>query len=152
MKLFQKLLTVTVLTLGLGVFSVCVITVAPVTAQFNPDSSLCSGSNLSIRPNSADYNPCLDKNGDGKVDATDTATPSSQSQIDKIITQIVNILSVIVGVVAVIFMILGGAKYITSAGDAGKVTSGKNSVIYALVGLLVVALSQVIVRFVLNKV
>ncbi len=151
MKLPQKPIIAALATLGFAILSACAAT-APVSAQFSPDSSLCSGSNLSIRPASADYNPCEDKNGDGKVDAADAATPSSGSQIDKIVKQVITILSIIVGILAVIFIILGGAKYITSAGDAAKISSAKNTVIYALVGLIVVALSQVIVRFVLGKV
>lgn len=152
MKKLQKLLITTMLTAGFtGLFMVAFNT-SSVSAQANPDGSLCSGSNLSLKPASDTYNPCADKNGDGKVDGADTAGESSQSKLDGVIKTVVNILSVIVGIIAVIAVILGGAKYITSGGDSGKVASAKNTVIYALVGLIIVALSQVIVRFVLSKV
>lgn len=74
--------------------------------------------------------------------------PSVQSTIKLI----VNILSLIVGVIAVIMIIIGGLKYITSGGDANSVSSAKNTILYAIIGLVIVALAQVIVRFVLNKV
>jgi hypothetical protein len=48
-------------------------------------------------------------------------------------------------------MIYGGFKYITSGGDSGNVTAAKNTIMYALIGLVVVALAQLIVRFVLGK-
>ena len=84
----------------------------------------------------------------------DTCTPTTSDAGDDltdIITTIVNIVSVVVGVVAVIMIIWGGAKYITSGGESGKITSAKNTIIYALIGLVIVALAQVIVHFVLNK-
>jgi Type IV secretion system pilin len=64
---------------------------------------------------------------------------------------IVNIFSLIVGIVAVIMIIYGGFRYITSGGDSGKVGNAKNSLIYAVVGLIVVAMAQLIVRFVLTQ-
>jgi hypothetical protein len=49
-------------------------------------------------------------------------------------------------------IIVGGLKYILSAGDSGNVTSAKNTIVYAIVGLVIVALAQFVVRFVLTKV
>jgi len=63
----------------------------------------------------------------------------------------VNILSLVVGVAAVMMIILSGFKYITSGGEASKVANAKNSLIYALVGLLVAALAQLLVHFVLAQ-
>jgi hypothetical protein len=67
------------------------------------------------------------------------------------IKDIVNILSVVVGIVAVIMIIVGGFRYITSGGSSEKVTAAKNTLLYAIIGLVIVALAQVIVRFVLTK-
>ena len=78
-----------------------------------------------------------------------------QSQGDallNIIPVVINILSVIVGVIAVIMVIVGGLKYITSTGEPSNVTSAKNTILYAVIGLVVVALAQIIVRFVLGEV
>jgi len=63
----------------------------------------------------------------------------------------INIFSVIVGVVAVIMIIFGGFRYITSGGDSGNISSAKQTIIFAIVGLVVVALAQIIVRFVLSR-
>ena len=52
------------------------------------------------------------------------------------------------GVVATIFVVYGGIAYITSAGDPGKVQKAKQIIIYALIGLAVVGLAQLITAFV----
>lgn len=74
------------------------------------------------------------------------------TRINDIITTVINIFSIIVGIVAVIMIIFGGFKYITSGGDSGNITSAKNTIIYAIIGLVVVALAQFVVQFVLDKV
>ncbi len=76
---------------------------------------------------------------------------SSNAQPQDIVNSIINIFSWVVGAISVIMLIFGGFKYITSGGDSGKITSAKNTIIYALVGLVIVALSQVLVNFVLRK-
>jgi hypothetical protein len=75
----------------------------------------------------------------------------SSDKLTTIIKTVINILSVVVGVVAVVMIIFGGLKYITSGGDSSNVSSAKNTIIYAIVGLVIVALAQFIVRFVLDK-
>lgn len=108
---------------------------------------------------SADIGACLSQgsglNGDLNNIAEGCTPDPNAGQGDKnltdIITTVVNIISIIVGVVAVIMIIWGGLKYITSGGESGKITSAKNTIIYALIGLVVVALAQFIVRFVLSK-
>ncbi len=74
------------------------------------------------------------------------------TSVDSVVRTVVNILSIVVGVVAVIMIIIGGLKYITSTGDSAKVSSAKNTILYAIVGLVIVALAQVIVRYVMNSV
>ncbi len=76
----------------------------------------------------------------------------SRLTINDVLKTVVNVLSAVAGVIAVIMLVVAGLKYITSEGDSGKVNSAKSTLTYALVGVLVVALSQTLVRFVLNKV
>ncbi|HEX3568541.1 MAG TPA: pilin [Candidatus Saccharimonadales bacterium] len=86
------------------------------------------------------------------TDQTSCTTTSGTNRIQSIVTDVVNIFSVIVGIVSVIMIIWGGFKYITSGGDSGNISAAKNTIVYALIGLVVVALAQFIVQFVLNKV
>jgi cytochrome bd-type quinol oxidase subunit 2 len=80
-----------------------------------------------------------------------TSAGDAQTKVNDLLKQVINIFSVIVGVIAVFMIIFGGLKYITSGGDSGNVSGAKNTIIYALVGLVIVALAQFIVRFVLGK-
>lgn len=107
----------------------------------------------------ADIGDCASQGVGLNGDLTDisggcTADPNADQgtrNLTSVIATVVNIISIIVGVVAVIMIIWGGLKYITSGGESGKITSAKNTIIYALIGLVVVALAQFIVRFVLSK-
>jgi len=92
----------------------------------------------------------LNANIDSGCEPADTDVGTKK--IQDIVTLVVNIFSVIVGIVAVIMIIYGGFKYITSGGDSGNITSAKNTIIYAIIGLVVVALAQFLVQFVLDKV
>ncbi len=84
--------------------------------------------------------------------ATDCDTQDPDESVNNIIRTVINIFSLVVGVVSVIMIIVGGLKYITSGGDSGNVSGAKNTILYAIVGLVIVALAQVIVRFVLGRV
>lgn len=71
--------------------------------------------------------------------------------INALIVSFINIFSIVVGVVAVIMLMYGGFRYITSGGDSGNVSNAKNTIIYAIVGLVIVFAAQGIVQFVLSK-
>lgn len=72
-------------------------------------------------------------------------------KINTTIQNIIDLLSVAVGIAAVIMLIVGGFRYVTSAGNAETTKAAKNTILYALIGLVIVALAQLIVNFVLNK-
>ena len=64
---------------------------------------------------------------------------------------ITNTVLYIVGVIAVIMLIIGGIKYVISGGDAKKVTDAKNTVLYAIIGLIIAFLAFAIVNFVITS-
>lgn len=73
------------------------------------------------------------------------------NKLNKTLGNVINILSVVVGVAAVIMLIIGGFRYITSNGDSNQIGAAKNTVIYAIVGLVIVSFAQIIVKFVLSR-
>lgn len=73
------------------------------------------------------------------------------TDINRVLTVALNTFSILIGIVAVVMMIVGGFKYITAGGDSGNITSAKHTIVYAVVGLVVVALAQFFVQFVLDK-
>ena len=56
----------------------------------------------------------------------------------------------IIGVVAVIVIIVGGIMYTTSQGDSTKLSTAKNTILYAAIGLIISLLSFAIVSFILT--
>jgi hypothetical protein len=83
--------------------------------------------------------------------AGSACSKTSSSALSRIIRVVLNVLSVIVGVAAVIVVILGGFKFITSNGDSAGIAAARNTILYAVVGLVIVASAQVIVHFVLSS-
>lgn len=76
---------------------------------------------------------------------------SADSHINGILSTVISILSYVVGIVAVIMIIYGGIKMVLSQGDSSSFGTGRNTVIYALIGVVVAVLAQVLVHFVLFK-
>jgi len=77
-------------------------------------------------------------------------TTSKGLDISGLIKTLIQLFATIIGVVAVIMIMVSGFKYITASGDSAKVTSAKNTIIYAIIGLIIAALAQVIVRYVID--
>ncbi len=138
MKTIRRIAISIIVALGLAA-PAFVPTLVSAAADGGPSikQGLCNGANLSF---SGEDQACLD-------DDTGAA-----SEVDGIITTVIDIFSLVVGIVSVIMIIYGGFRYITSGGESGGITTAKNTILYAIVGLVIVALAQLIVRFVLGKV
>lgn len=81
-----------------------------------------------------------------------TVDSDADNKINNSVKLFIRIFQIVVGIISVAMIIFGGLKYITSGGDSGGIGSAKNTIIYAIIGLVVVALAEVIVQFVLNRV
>ena len=68
-----------------------------------------------------------------------------------IFKKVTDVLLFLAGAVAVIVLIIGGIRYVISSGDSGQVQSAKNTILYAVVGLVVVIMAYAIVNFVINQ-
>lgn len=69
-----------------------------------------------------------------------------------IVPRVINLMLFIVGVLAIFMMIYGGIRYVLSGGDNGKVKDAKNTILYAIVGLIVAILGYAIVNWVVSVV
>ncbi len=69
-----------------------------------------------------------------------------------IFTVVVNILLFIIGAICVIMLIWGGIRYTTSGGNSSSVTAAKNTIMYAIIGLIIAFLAFAIVNWVLVSV
>jgi hypothetical protein len=123
---------------GVGVaYAVTPAAATPAETQ-TIQGNLCQGSNLNLAQNDTGCS-------DGSISGASTSATS-------FIAKVINILSVIIGAIAVVMIIIGGFRYVTSGGNAESTKSARQTIVYAIVGLIIVALAQIIVHFVLNSV
>jgi cytochrome bd-type quinol oxidase subunit 2 len=134
-----KNLTLISVTIGLLVGATVVVLPNGVVVAQNSKDAACEGL-------------ALTGGGGCDTDPNDPNNPNTaNNKVSSTIATVINLFSLVVGVVAVIMIIIGGFKYVISNGDSNNINSAKNTILYALIGLVIVAMSQVIVRFVLNE-
>jgi multisubunit Na+/H+ antiporter MnhB subunit len=68
-----------------------------------------------------------------------------------VVTLILNIVFGIVGSLSLLFIVIGGFRYVISGGDPQNTARAKNTIIYAVVGLAVTLLAAAIVNFVVGN-
>lgn len=117
-----------------------VMPAAPAFAQVNVFDKACQDANGAPRPGAKDSTICQ----------TNGADPISGS--NGIILKAANIISYLAGIAAVILIIVGGLMYVLSNGDSSKISDAKTTIIYALVGLVIVVAARSIVIFFINKI
>lgn len=115
------------LALAVGVFGGATLVGDSVSAE------VCSGSAVSCAQSGA--------NASGQ---------SGGMSLQNLVKRIVNILLYVIGAVAVIMIIIGALRYVTSSGDSSQTTAAKNTILYAVVGLVIAVLAYAIVNFVLG--
>lgn len=71
---------------------------------------------------------------------------------ETMVTNLIQWVAGIAGVVAAVFVVIGGWGYITSTGDPGKLQKAKTTILYALIGLAIVALTEVVTAFIASTV
>jgi len=131
-----RLLTATLGIVLSVAFSLVVATTVYAQSNNQIVNGLCEGANLHLSE-SPSYS--CDNGGD-----------SITTKVNNFLKHLINIFSAIIGVIAVVMIIFGGFRYITSGGNDTSVTSAKNTILYAIIGLVIVALAQLLVRFVLK--
>ena len=105
----------------------------PVQAEDNQTKeSICAGANLSL----SEKEKC-DTEGAGE-------------ELDETINTAVNIFSSIVGIAAVIMLIYAGFRYVISGGGEG-IKGAKSTLIYVVIGIVIVVLSQTLVKYILAQ-
>ena len=81
--------------------------------------------------------------------AKGTGAPDNVTEDDGLIKKVVNLLLWAIGIISVIMIIIGGIRYATSNGDSNQVTAAKNTIMYAVIGLVIAIFAYAIVNFVL---
>lgn len=68
-----------------------------------------------------------------------------------IFTTVSNVMLFIVGAISVIMIVIGGLRYVISGGNTANVTAAKNTILYAIVGLIVSMLAYAVINFVISS-
>lgn len=87
--------------------------------------------------------------GEGVNSARSDEQPTNLFGAGGVFQTVTNVLLFIIGAVSVIMLIIGGVRYTISQGDSSAVTSAKNTILYAIVGLVVAILAYAVVNFVI---
>lgn len=77
---------------------------------------------------------------------------STGDDVGDLIANIISLLLLLIGIVSVIMIIIGGFRYITAQGDSGQLSTAKNTIMYAVVGLVVALAAYAIVAFVISSI
>lgn len=126
-------------TMALSIGVLAPLAAAPAYAAITDD--LCTGSNAAAGSG---------RTADASCGTTGSGADAGVGGLKELARKVVRLFSLVVGAISILMIIYGGFRYITSGGDSGKVGNAKNTLIYAIVGLIIVALAQIIVRFVVN--
>lgn len=87
----------------------------------------------------------------GAASARGTDQPLDLFGASGTFSTITNILLFIIGAIAVIMIVIGGMRYVLSGGDSNQITAAKNTILYAIVGIIVAILAYAVVNFVLSS-
>jgi hypothetical protein len=83
-----------------------------------------------------------------KIKASDVGLPTSTTTIAQGLANILNLLISVIGSVSVIMIVVGGLMYAASTGDPGRVKRAHDTIVYAIVGLIVAIVAFAVVNFV----
>lgn len=93
---------------------------------------------------------CANAPAEYKSELCPKSPGGNEEKLEQKVGSVLTVVFGLVGIIAVIFVIIGGFKYTTSQGDPGKVQSAKNTIMYSLIGLAVTLSAFAITQFVLN--
>lgn len=85
---------------------------------------------------------------DARQGVCDAGGGCSSTDVSNIVVRVINILSFAVGILSVIMILVGAIRYIVSAGDAGAAQNARNTILYAIIGLVIAFAAWGIVNFV----
>lgn len=89
--------------------------------------------------------PCAETNSNSPLCQNSNVTS------DSIVKTIIDIFLYLVGAISVIMIVYSGFRYVTSAGNQNSVTSAKNTLLYAVIGLIVAMFAWAIVSWIYNS-
>lgn len=77
-------------------------------------------------------------------------TGEEDAKIGDVAKNIINVVITVLGLVAVLFVVIGGVNYTTSQGDPQKTKKARDTILYAILGVILAVLAYTIVNFVIS--
>lgn len=108
---------------------------------------MLSGVAGAVTPVNCTGTDCLNT---GATTGTGNTTSTPLIGANSIVTQVINWMLYIIGTLSVIMLIVGGIRYTMSAGNEKSVGAAKNTILYAIIGVVVAVLAYAIVNFVIS--
>lgn len=115
---------------GLGVVLIALLCISSVAYAVDPFKDVCA---------------------QGGGDSAVCTSRKTTDPVSEAIGNVTSILALVAGIISVIYVVVGGFKYITSNGDSSAIATAKSTIIYALVGLVVALMARPLINFVLGK-
>lgn len=104
-----------------------------------------------VSPQSALAAQCVSASNCVSQGVTNVGGTGTTQNFNQIVRTIVNVLLFLIGIVAVIMIIFGAFRYITSNGAPDQAKAARNTIMYAVVGLVLAIAAYAIVRFVIGR-
>ena len=92
---------------------------------------------------------CSHISDEAQLEAAGCGKKAEAGEVGNAMQNVINVVIAVLGIVAVIFVIIGAAQYMTSQGDSAKIKKGKDTILYAVLGVVLAVLAYTIVNFVL---
>jgi hypothetical protein len=138
-KALLTLMAVPLLSLGAG------------SAVLVTNAAAAGGCQDGATPNSGS-NPDLVTNGDPGNGACTVKGGSQNTSFVDTIKTVVNIMLFIIGLIAVVMLVIGGIRYATSGGSQDAVKGAKDTILYAIIGIVVAVMAYAVVGFVTQNI
>lgn len=84
--------------------------------------------------------------------APDLPDPTGANDFGVILSTIINGALVFAGAIAVLFLIIGGFRYVVSSGNPDQVEGAKKTILYAVLGLIIIFVAFLVVNFILKDI
>ena len=89
--------------------------------------------------------------GGGRTPKAELQNPIGETSISKIIGKIIQVILGLVGTISLVMFIYAGVVWLTARGNSEAIKKGRDTMVWAVVGLLVVFSSYIILKFVFDK-
>ena len=143
----MKKLLLTILNTGMiaGCLSLLAFPVVASAAPASSGAGSSGGSGINV------FDSCSGGAGSTASGKQICGASDDPDAFNKLMTNIINMILFLLGIIAVIMIIIGGIRYTTSNGDSQQIKSAKDTVLYAVIGLVVAIMAYAIVNFVLTS-